>query len=531
MLENIGVAVNRRHLQGLALLLGLLGAIWVLTSWIVAGTPAQLVLGGLGLLAGAILLNILNDWRSGFYLSLVWLLFEDLARKYLSNNMYIYFGKDVLIGMTYLSFFLALRRRQAETFRPSFLFPLSLFFWLAVAQMFNPGSPSLLYGLLGLKLYFYYVPLMFVGYALIRSERDLHRLLVVNLVMAGVIALLGVMQTIEGPTFLNPQVLAPELTALGRLTRVAPISGTLVTIPTSVFVSGGRFGWYMVLTWLLGLGSVGYFLLHTRRGRKTAFVSIAVMAAGILVSGSRSAVVWALCNTIVMATGFLWSAPWKWGQANRLLRAIRRTLLLAGLGVAVVVWYFPTAMGARWDFYSETLSPVSPSSELAWRSWGYPVQNFLLAFENPLWPYGYGTGTSSLGVQYVSRLLEQPTPKMGVESGFGALIVEMGVLGPTLWLAWTGSLLLACWRVVRRLKGTPHFPLGFAIFWFAFLLLIAFTFVALAPYQNFVLNAYLWLLVGILFRLPTLGTQFPHHVSVAEHHLAGQHAIAFTGGK
>ncbi|PYU15875.1 MAG: hypothetical protein DMG29_05410, partial [Acidobacteria bacterium] len=60
---------------------------------------------------------------------------------------------------------------------------------------------------------------------------------------------------------------------------------------------------------------------------------------------------------------------------------------------------------------------------------------------------------------------------------------------------------------------------------------IAFTFVALAPYQNFVLNAYLWLLVGILFRLPTLGTQFPHHVSVAEHHLAGQHAIAFTGGK
>src|SRR2546422_2284019 len=204
MLENIGVAVNRRHLQGLALLLGLLGTIWVLTSWIVAGTPAQLVLGGLGLLAGAILLNILNDWRSGFYLSLVWLLFEDLARKYLSNNMYIYFGKDVLIGMTYLSFFLALRRRQAETFRPPFLFPLSLFFWLAVAQMFNPGSPSLLYGLLGLKLYFYYVPLMFVGYALIRSERDLHRLLVFNLVMAGAGSPPGWRETCRGATFSSP---------------------------------------------------------------------------------------------------------------------------------------------------------------------------------------------------------------------------------------------------------------------------------------------------------------------------------------
>src|SRR5437879_9708061 len=155
MLENIGLAVNRRQLQGLALLLGLLGAIWVLTSWIVAGTPAQLVLAGLGLLAGAILLNILNDWRSGFYLSLVWLLFEDLARKYLSNNMYIYFGKDVLIGMTYLSFFLALRRRQAAPFRPPFLFPLSLFFWLAVGHMCNPCSPSLLSGLQGLTIYLF----------------------------------------------------------------------------------------------------------------------------------------------------------------------------------------------------------------------------------------------------------------------------------------------------------------------------------------------------------------------------------------
>src|SRR3989442_2410504 len=107
MLENIGAAVNRRHLQGLALLLGALGAIWVLTSWIVARTSTQLVLLGLGLLIGAILLNILQDWRSGFYLSLIWLLFEDLARNYQGYNMLIYFGKEFLILMTYLPAFLA----------------------------------------------------------------------------------------------------------------------------------------------------------------------------------------------------------------------------------------------------------------------------------------------------------------------------------------------------------------------------------------------------------------------------------------
>jgi hypothetical protein len=30
------------------------------------------------------------------------------------------------------------------------------------------------------------------------------------------------------------------------------------------------------------------------------------------------------------------------------------------------------------------------------------------------------------------------------------------------------------------------------------------TFAGMQPYQDFVLNAYLWLLLGVLFRLPTL---------------------------
>ena len=65
---------------------------------------------------------------------------------------------------------------------------MACFFGLGLAQVFNPYSPSLFYGLLGLKLYFYYVPLMFVGYALMRTEHDLHRFLVVNMGVAAVIA-------------------------------------------------------------------------------------------------------------------------------------------------------------------------------------------------------------------------------------------------------------------------------------------------------------------------------------------------------
>jgi len=106
-----------------------------------------------------------------------------------------------------------------------------------------------------------------------------------------------------------------------------------------------------------------------------------------------------------------------------------------------------------------------------------------------------------------------PLP-IGVENGFGTLIIEFGILGLALWLAWTAALLLAEWRVVYKLRGTPYFPIAFSIFWFSFLLLLPFTYMGMAPYQNFILNAYLWLLVGVLFRLPALaGFTLPYQVT------------------
>jgi hypothetical protein len=128
--------------------------------------------------------------------------------------------------------------------------------------------------------------------------------------------------------------------------------------------------------------------------------------------------------------------------------------------------------------------------------------NISLAFAHADWPYGYGIGTASLGTQYVSRLFGAPDPRIGVESGLGTLIVEMGILGPILWLWWSLALVRSGWRVVRGLRATPYFPIGFSIFWFAALLLVALTYFSIGPYQNYVFNAYLWVMVGILFRLP-----------------------------
>jgi hypothetical protein len=185
-----------------------------------------------------------------------------------------------------------------------------------------------------------------------------------------------------------------------------------------------------------------------------------------------------------------------------MIKAIQRSFIGAALGLAAILLIFPTEVGSRLAFYSETLSPTSSAYEVSHRTWDYPIKNLMLAFTNPNWVLGNGIGSASLGSQYVSKLLGQKGFNLWVEEGYGQLIIEMGIVAPFLWILWTAALLYYMWGVLRRLRQTRFFPIGFAIFWYAFLLLYPFTYGGLAPYQNYVGNAYLWLLIGIFFALP-----------------------------
>ena len=305
-----------RNQMFLSFVVGVLGmcVAWEAGNVIVAGNLRILFLIGLGLAGCAAALAILQSWRTGFYLFLGWLLFEDLVRKYMGNGAVFFFGKDVLVLLVYISFIVAVGRGREKAFRPPFLLFFSLFFWLGVLQMFNPHSPHILYGLLGIKVYFYYVPLLFVGYALIRNDGDLRKFLVFNAVLAGVIAMLGIAQAILGNSFLNPAKLDPNLADLGNLSKMTPLSNQVFSLPDSVFVSTGRFALYVVLAMILMIGAAAYFLLSGRRHRKLIFAVIGVLAGAALLSGSRSAIVGTGVSVAILVAGFLWGAQRRKGN-------------------------------------------------------------------------------------------------------------------------------------------------------------------------------------------------------------------------
>jgi len=496
-------AINHsKQLRGLLLFLGVIGAGWIVASWIVNGSAQMLMLSGMAIVIVIIVGSTLKNWRVGFFLFIPWVLFEDLARKYLGNGTVLFFGKDVLAVVIYLSLFIAIRRGEVAWFKPPFRVPLALFGALAVIQVFNTWSPSVIYGLLGLKLYFFYVPLIFVGYALVRNGRELERFLVYNVMLGLLIAALGIVQSVVGFSFLNPATLAPELQELGQLTRRSPITHLAVVAPTSVFVSAGRFDTFIILATILALATQAYLLLTERRRAIYGFLGVGIAIVAAMQAGSRGCILYTIMSALILSAGFLWGAPWRWGQGHRLVKAVRRTCFVGAAGLFLMVELFPTSIGASWAFYSETLSPTSSASELRYRSWDYPLAGLEQAFGHERWVYGYGTGTASLGTRYVARLLGQPPINNWVENGWGELILEMGILAPILWLIWSGSLLYYGWKIVRHLRGSVYFPVAFSIFWYAFLLLIPLTYGGLPSYQNYVMNAYFWVLIGVLFSLP-----------------------------
>jgi hypothetical protein len=517
MQQSISSLGGKRQLQGLVMGLVILGLIWELTAWIIAGSDQKLLMFGLGVVMCAMVVHILNDWRSGVLIFLVWLLFEDLARKYLGNSMIVYFAKDFLVAIAYISFYLAKRRREVDVFEVPFLIPFIAFLFLAGIQVFNINSLSIFYGFLGMKLYFYYAPLMFLGYGMIRSPKDLDNLLVLTLVTGIAIALLGVGQSVLGVQFLTPNDIAPELYSMTHVSRFSPITHQESLATSSVFVSAGRFSFYLVLLWIIAVGAQGYLLLRRSRGVIYGFVGIGVVTAAVMVAGTRTPFVFMVGSGLMLTGGFLWGAPWRWGQGHRLVKALRRTLVIGAIGVILLAEVFPNAFGGRWKFLSETLSyGEGQGSELRTRGWDYPIENLVQAYNQEHWILGTGTGTTSLGAQYVARFFDVPMAEIGGENGFATLMVEMGILGPVLWIFWVAAALWSMWKVVKQIRQTVYFPIGFAIWWYCIVSLVLLFYLTMTAYQDFVNCAYMWLLIGVLYRLPKLA-QMPQPIPIPRH--------------
>src|ERR1700731_4036907 len=76
-------------------------------------------------------------------------------------------------------------------------------------------------------------------------------------------------------------------------------------------------------------------------------------------------------------------------------------------------------------------------------------------------------------------------------------LLELGIIS---WFVMCIAILVSAWKVVKKLKGSPCFPIAFAINLYGFVMLLPMTFTSMVAYEDFVTDAYCWTLLGILFR-------------------------------
>jgi len=187
-----------------------------------------------------------------------------------------------------------------------------------------------------------------------------------------------------------------------------------------------------------------------------------------------------------------WGAPCGQGEVIRVLRTIQRTALLVGIGIIVLLTIFPRNFGRGWQ---STPNPHAGQarSELVHRTQTYPLRSWDMPSTIRV-AYGYGMGTSSLGRQYVMRIMHAAL-NVGVKR-LRQLGWQLGIVGLVLWIVLGFSIAISAWKVVRELQGTPWFP-GICI-WFSQFFSFSLC-MCISPYEDFLMNSWLWLLLGILY--------------------------------
>jgi hypothetical protein len=413
---------------------------------------------------------ILVDWRRGVLALAVVLPFAGVP-VFVTGSEYALVGRDVAIGLPLYASLLvaAIVGLEHLRLRRSWFVPIVLSFATLVAlNIFL--APSLLIGLVGAKVWLFYIPMMGVGYRYLRSTGDALWLLKLTALLAIVPATLGIVEWIVAS---HTGDLGPFSRLYGSLTDKVNGQSVLTNevrftrIP-STFTSVSQYVsfCYVALTAALALALVQ---------RSARWLTVAgLIGTAALTSGARGAF---LIAPLLILLGVLFSG-------FRVRRALVAIVVTAAI-VGGLIFH-----GADPQAYRSELSAVA----------AVDGSHALGEFRHS-WRSLYGDGTGS----HTNAALRYGNGDVGdtVENWYARAGTELGVVGLALAIALLACVGLAAWRSYRRLTGVAK-EIGGPIM--ALVLLTA-----LISFKGPILdvdpfNVYFWLFVGFLARLPSLTT-------------------------
>ena len=299
---------------------------------------------------------------------------------------------------------------------------------VVLAELFNPASPGLLQGLAGVRQHIEFIPLFFLAYAVLRTERQLKGLLLIFVVCASASGVASYVQSSLtpaefaswGPGY-SDQILATGLyQGAGR--TALDSAGQAAVRP---FGLGSDFG-AGALAAVAGIPALlALLILGSTRMR----IGLTLLAPGIILgvatSGGRGAIVAALTS---LATFLLLSAVSR--------RAIATTWLVTVMVAGGFVVYTALAPNLGTSERNKSLSPA----QLANSYGDERLDSLRLA---PLYAarFPLGAGVGQTGAAAFNAVLGDKRQSLNAETEWNYLIVETGVLGLLIYLVLIGRVL------------------------------------------------------------------------------------------
>jgi hypothetical protein len=387
-------------------------------------------------------------WRGALFGVFVLVVFEGALRKWVFPwaQAQIYLVKDAILLAVYLGFILDSRRTiLAARGIGAIKAILVVSFLFGALEVFNPNSPSVLVGLMGLKAYFLYAPVAFILPYAFKSREHLFPLIKRYIVMAIPVAALGFLQIMAGPqsslnTYVSHSEDAPALLARFGNEDLVRTAGTFS------YVSG-----YTAFLGFIGFLAIGYNMAQGWRLKNNMkpLLALTLVVGAMFTTGSRAPVYTLLAASPVI----LWLAA-----TNRVLpgRTAMRFIFLVPIMALIAVSVSPEAFQA---FMERAAEADSTSMRIF-----SPIDQTMGALSNaPALGIGIGTTHPSALTIMGAELPWWISDDLLTEEEMARVTVELGLVG--LLVTYLVRLLVAVFavRCATSFKDPAYRALGIAL--------------------------------------------------------------------
>lgn len=456
-------------------------------------TEIIVVIGGLALIL--LWLVFLVRWRWAFVGLLVFLPFAGLVALRFHSVKETLLLKDILFVLpAYISFFLFHRRDTRRITVPKpVLWAMGFLALLVLLQLMNPGLANLMVAAIGLKVWLFYMPLLFLTSAYVDSREDLARLLRVLVVIAIIPCAVGILQWFGAMTygyeatmesFYDEDAARAATNNFGRHSY----GGTYFRIPSTFTFNSQYFGY------LMGMLVFSYCLMrtdHSPQWRRFGLIMVGVCITASALSGARGALVF--IPLLLVATAFL---------DQRLTGIVG---IVVGVPVIILTALHLGGLDPQLTYGATGALVTEYSKEIVY-------ENIINAFlQHPL---GTGTGMNTGAARHAfSSDTRAYTQLSFFESYYAKAMVELGFIGLPAALAVFLTIIVKGLGALRALKDKGLRGAAAALVAFFVVITIHSGKGWQVDYDP--INVYFWIFAGILFKLTALDATPPLSTAAA----------------